>query len=189
MNIRKPTKEYIMRVVRRNWDTYFSDTDPALSKVFKAFPKNKEFSEVLIKVVLLDRLYHVNIFKPYAVARHIVHLSVDKALSEGTIDIVGKIARVKIGSQSKYFYSFATKYCNWHSPNKFFIYDSFVDYILREYKRKFHFMEFSPEDLREYERYHRILLNFMDFFHLDSISKKTLDEFLWLEGKRIKKEL
>jgi len=189
MNIPKPTREYIEKLLKEYRDSYFSPTDGTLSKIFKIFPKNNDIREVLAKVVLLNSLYNTNIFDQYPVAEHITRLSVDKALSEGSTSIIAKIARVKFGHKERYLYSFATKYCSWHFPERFFIYDYFVDCIIWEYKKRFGFGSFFRYELKEYERYHEILLNFVDFFRLVGTSKKKLDEFLWLEGLRISNKL
>lgn len=189
MHIPKPTEEYIERLLKECRDDHFPQTDPALSKVFKIFPKNNDFHEVLVKVVLLNKLYNAYIFDPYPVAKHITNLSIDTALSVGSTSIIGKIAKVRFSHRERYLYSFATKYCSWHFPEKFFMYDNFVDRVIWEYKRRFEFNNFFRYELKEYERYHEILLSFIDFFKLGNISKKKLDEFLWLEGLRISNKL
>lgn len=189
MNIPKPTINYIEELVGRYWEDYFSVTDSGLSKLFKLLPRNDDLSEVLIKVIVLNKLYNTNILNLNRVAEHIAALSIDKALSAGRIDVVQKIATVKFGRKKRHFYSFATKYCSWHFPEHFFIYDSFVDYVLWEYKNKFHFMDFFRYEMKEYESYHKTLTNLITFFGLEGISKKKLDEFLWLKGKRITKQL
>lgn len=185
MNISKPTRNNIERLLKKYKDDYFPITDTTLSKIFKTFPYNRDVHEVLIKVVMLNRLYNTNIIDPYPVAEHITSLSIDEMLSKGVLNIVTKIAEVKFHRKKWHLYSFATKYCSWHFPEKFFIYDSIVDHILWEYKKRYNFASFFRYELKDYERYHDILLNFIDFFELDDISKKRLDEFLWLEGLKV----
>ena len=99
------------------------------------YPKNTKIEEVLIKVAVLNDFYAANIFGVYPVARHIVDLNIDSRLADADLDIVDKIARVD--EKSNRHYSFATKYCSHHYPDKFPIYDSFVSKVLTYFKDEF----------------------------------------------------
>jgi hypothetical protein len=52
---------------------------------------------------------------------------VDSALAAGSPEIFDKIARVTIRGKEHNFFSFATKYCSWHYPEVYPIWDSRVD--------------------------------------------------------------
>ena len=45
--------------------------DPAVKLAFDAWPRNEMFEEILVKVVVLNRLYSTNIYNVYGVAEHI----------------------------------------------------------------------------------------------------------------------
>ncbi|OBB45434.1 hypothetical protein [Mycobacterium sp. 852002-51961_SCH5331710] len=66
------------------------------------------------------------------VATHIVELDVDTRLSGDNMDanLVEEIARVTIRDKVRRNYSFATKYCAFHRPGLYPIYDSLVHDIL-----------------------------------------------------------
>ena len=83
----------------------------------------------------------------------------------------------------KYFYSFATKYCSHHYPEKYAIYDSYVDDVLKYFRNVDCFSEFANEDLRKYERFVEVLREFATFYGLEDYSLKDLDRYLWQLGK------
>ncbi len=62
----------------------------------------------------------------------------------------GHDIRTKMNNKEINFYSFATKYCNWHNKASYAIYDSFVDKVLMAYKRNDKFSTFThPEFVGE----------------------------------------
>ena len=90
-------------------------------------PKNTELLDVLLKVSCLNDFYSTNIYDTHAVAKHITRLHIDGALDRGDLSLVNKIGPVKVGSKTRNFYSFATKYCSHHRPDVYPIYDRYVD--------------------------------------------------------------
>jgi hypothetical protein len=186
MKLEEPTKEHINEVLNKYKEAYLSESDRTLSLIFRTFPKNNNRYEILAKVSILNQLYSTNIFDPYTVAKHIHSLSIDKDLSNGVKNIVEKIANVKFKSTKRYLYSFATKYCSWHYPEKYFMYDRYVESILWEYKKQFKFYNYRRSEIKNYEKFSTVYTNFVHFFGLECFSKKNLDEFLWLESKRFR---
>jgi len=87
--------------------------DPALFKLFKQYPENTDLSQVLLKVVTLNSLYSTLIrvnsqylpadlkYAPtvYDVARHIVELNIDEALSRDDEAVVDSITNVKVSGR------------------------------------------------------------------------------------------
>lgn len=139
---------------------------------------------MLIKVCSLNDFYSTNIFSPFAVAKHIVALKIDEHLSQENLDIVNKIADVKVnGGKNINFYSFATKYCSHHRPKTYPIYDSFVEKILMYFKKKNAFTNFRRPDFKTYPRYHNILSQFRSFYCLNKFDLKQIDKYLWQAGK------
>lgn len=159
--------------------------ESSLKKLFtKTYPLNNELDDVLIKVCALNDFYSTNIFSPFAVAKHIVSLKIDNCLEKDDLDVVNKIAEVKMnGGKIKHFYSFATKYCSHHKPTIYPIYDSYVEKMLLHFKKKDKFSDFSKDDLRNYPSYRRVLMDFRKFYHLESFDLKRIDQYLWQAGK------
>jgi len=162
--------------------------DQAIIKLFEKFSKNKDIKDILLKISVINDLYSTNIFATFEMAKHILSLDIDSALEKGDPEIVNKIAQITISNKKKNFYSFATKYCNWHNQSKYTIYDSFVDKILRGYRDQTNFYDFHNEDLRDYTKFLEILEKFRDYFKLSEFDFKKIDKFLWMYGKEVFKK-
>lgn len=109
----------------------------ALNRLFfELSPKNKDISDILLKVSVLNDFYSTNILKVFPVAKHIQSLQIDDRLKHGDVTLVDDIKRVVISGKTKNFYSFTTKYCSHHKPLDYPIYDSYVDKVLRYYRKK-----------------------------------------------------
>ena len=169
------------------WDSLenYSLQENALNKLFfQTYPQNKDIDDVLIKVSALNDFYSTNIFSPFQVAKHILGLKIDDRLQAGDVMLVNDLAKVAMGNgTTKHFYSFATKYCSHHKPLEFPIYDSYVDKLLRHFKRSDGFASFDNTDLKRYDTFKNVLIQFRNFYNLDKDSLKELDKYLWLLGK------
>ena len=163
-------------------DRRFAVSERAVSLIFSQWPRNSDAGEVLAKVVVINRLYNTNIYDVYAVADRIVSLAIDARLRAGDLGLVDDIARVTVGGKPRVFLSFASKYCAWHEPDRFQIYDSYVDATLWAYQRQFGFADFRREQLREYPTFCAVVDRFRERFNLTSLSRRELDHFLWAEG-------
>lgn len=184
--INEPTPDYILsRLPDFDATPRYSDADRAVGLVFSQWPTNRLIEEVLAKVVTLNTLYSTNIYGVYDVARHIVELNIDGRLTNGDQSLVDDIANVAIGRRTRQVLSFASKYCSWHRPECYQIYDSFVDELLWVYQREFAFATFKRVELRTYSRFIQIVDALVDHFGLQVFSRKDLDKFLWLEGRAI----
>ena len=123
-------------------------------------------------------------------ARHILQLDIDNLLQQGEPDIVTKIStghgiRSKKKNKEINFYSFATKYCNWHNKDAYPIYDSFVGKILIAYRVKDNFSRFDDMDLKDFKRFKEIIADFKNNYTLTRHNLKEIDKFLWIYGKSI----
>jgi hypothetical protein len=161
------------------------DTDKAIGKVLKAFPYNTNFEDVLIKASIINSLYSTNVYAVVKMARHIHSLKIDTAIKKGDMGVVHRIADVEFTTRR--FYSFATKYCHWHNPQEFPIYDSYVDKVLWAYRQqeqdKFQ-PGFARTDMRQYDKFKNILQDFRKAYQL-SVDIKKLDKFLFIYGKEL----
>jgi hypothetical protein len=181
----KPTRDYVSRRIDEfDGDARYYGADRAMALVFTTWPGNAAYEHILVKVILLNRLYSTNICDPYTVANHVEKLSIDRRLASGDSTLIDDLADVKFGKTTRTIYSFATKYCAWHQPDHYQVYDGYVDWLLWEYRRLFGFAQFKRYELRQYQDYLRIAQQFVAGFRLDGFTRKQIDRFLWIEGKR-----
>jgi hypothetical protein len=146
-------------------------------------PENKKIEHVLLKVCALNAFYSTNIFDTYSVAKHILEKDIDPRLSSGDCSLVNEIAKVTIKDKEKNFYSFASKYCSHHEPNKFPIFDYFVEKLLIEHQKRDCFDDFRKGDLKEYKRFVEIIENFKQAYGLQAFTLRDIDIYLWIAGK------
>jgi len=158
--------------------------EDALNRLFfELSPENKNISDILLKVSVLNDFYSTNIFKVFPVAKHIRSLQIDDRLRHGDVTLVDDIKGVEISGKILNFYSFATKYCSHHRPLDYPIYDSYVDEVLRYYRKQDAFAAFRNDDLKNYPRFKSILEEFRSFYQLDKYNLKELDKYIWQLGK------
>ena len=169
----------------------------------KIFELSSSFKEVLLKVTVLNDFYSTNIFDTYNVACHIWNLNNTENLSylfnKGDLDIVNKIADTPILSDPPKrinLYSFATKYCSFHQPEKYPIYDKYVDTALYFFESKLPFYKakennnkykktFTRESLKSYEQFKYVIDIFRENYELEKYKYKEIDQYLWQVGKDI----
>ncbi len=177
----RPTPEYVTSRLPL-FDDY-ADADAALELVFKTWPANTSLPEVLTKVVTLNRLYSTSVFDVHGVAKHLLQLNIDEALRAGDRKLVSRIATFTLSNgKLRNNYSFATKYCAWHNPDAFQIYDSRVDEAMWHYKKHHGFADFRRYDLGDYARFMQIMDQFIEHFGLHAFTRRQIDKFLWIEG-------
>lgn len=183
----KLIEEYIDKF---NKDERYYLADQAIIKLFQKFPENKHLEDILLKISVINDLYSTNIFATFIMAKHIQLLDIDDELQKGNPGIVRKIAlghniRAKKTEREINFYSFATKYCNWHNKDSYPIYDSFVEKILIAYRNKDKFSKFENKELKNFERFKEIITDFKHNYNLASYNLKEIDKFLWIYGKTV----
>ena len=110
---------------------------------FGDFKDNTSIENILIKCSVLNDFYSTNIFKVYPVAVHILDLDIDDRLNRHDPTLVNDIANIVINGKSKYFYSFASKYCSHHDPINYPIYDSYVEKVLKYFRNKDKLIKFA----------------------------------------------
>ena len=177
-----PTQNLVQSYVQR-YDAAQAPVDHALAKLFGLFPENTRIEDVLLKVVALNDLYRTGILATYQVAEHILQLDIDPLLLAGAREAVDRIAHVRLGRKVRNNYSFATKYCAWHNPVAYPIYDSFVDQMLWGYHKQDTFAAFQRQALWDYREFKRVLARFREYYGLSAFSPRDIDKFLWLAGK------
>ena len=161
-----PTPELVKEYVDKfdndnNRSDYFKDS--AIIKLFEKFPNNTELDEVLAKVTLLNAFYSTQILDMdlLNVSRDIVALNIDSSIRGDNIDIdvVNRIAYDDRRLYQRKLYSFASKYCSFHNPERFPIADSYskgmLYYMNNCEDTRFHFFTqgFTQNDLNNYYNY------------------------------------
>ena len=180
-----PCKKEVEKYLKR-WDSLenYVLQESSLNKLFfNTYPENKDIDDILIKASSLNDFYSTNIFSIFSVAKHILSLNIDERLRKGDTTLVNDIANVEINGIRKCFYSFASKYCSHHNPIEYPIYDSYVEKILLYFGKKDVFYDFKKEDLKNYNKYKTILLEFKKFYNIDEYTLKDIDRYLWQLGK------
>ncbi|MBE0682593.1 MAG: hypothetical protein IH589_11830 [Anaerolineales bacterium] len=175
-------------MVRKYIDKFDNDNnlvlvEDVLSELLEKYPSNDVLRNVLIKATVLNSLYSTNIYAIVRTAQSIVRQNIDVDLRGGSLEVVEKIARVEVGGKTRTNYSFASKYCHWHRPEMYPIYDSYVDQLLWAYHVQHQFEDFKQADLRYYPRYKEIIESFRKHYSLTKFGLKDLDKFLWGYGR------
>lgn len=166
-----PQKEFL--------DNWFRET----------FPKNNDLKEVLTKAYMLDSLYLTRSQTKYLdkFAENIIQMEdFEQRLNDGDRKLVNEIAYVEINEQDhKTIYSFTTKYCSFHYPEKYPIYDSNVRRTLMYFKNKI--CKFKGDDLKDYSKFYDVLLKFKERFGLKEFNWIEIDRYLFLKGRELRK--
>ena len=158
--------------------------EDALDKLFfELLPSNEEISDILLKVATLNDFYSTNIFSVYPVAEHILNLKIDERLRQGDVTLVKEIQNVTINGVTRKFYSFSTKYCSHHNPNEYPIYDSYVEKVLKYFRKTDKFFNLKNADLKDYQEFKNIIIAFREYYGLEEFNLKEIDQYLWQLGK------
>lgn len=186
ISIPRPTCNEVERYLHR-WNTTpdLYKPESVLRILFtQTHPYNISIDDIILKTAALNTVYNTYIYSVFPVAQHILSLSIDERLQNGDATLVNEVMRVIYEDGKKVeHYSFATKYCSFHNPDAFPIYDSYVDKILLYYRDKMSFSTFRNSDLKDYPTFKRILADFRAYFGLDKYSAKQIDQYLWQFGK------
>ena len=162
--------------------------DAALRILFETMPRNADVGEVAVKLAAINGLYSTNIFAVVQVASHIASLGIDTVLSGPEVDpdLIERIACVSINGKRRRNYSFATKYCAFHRPNLYPIYDSLVQDVLNSLLRQGEtFDSFAPGERwnADYGVWYRSVSNFRTHYDLETFSVRDIDKYLWMLAK------
>jgi hypothetical protein len=149
-----------------------------ITSMIREFPRHDDLETILCKVKVVNTLYNTNIIAVRKLAKHIMEQAPDKAMAQGDEGIINKIAVRDAGRNN---YSFATKYCSWHQPSIFRMYDSRVEICLRKYSEQPGFPDerITYASLRDYVIFSSKMNIFQDMYGLKAISFKDVDKFLY----------
>lgn len=183
-----PSPDQVRKYLARWREGDNEKIDSALRTTFGAMPENTDIGAVGVKVAALNSLYATGILGVLQVARHIVSMDIDAALTQPDMkrDVIERIARVTFGGKIRRNYSFATKYCSFHRPDLYPIYDSLVAEVLNKLlKQGETFDDFAPgEHWRDdYAVWDRSISRFRTHYGLEEFSIREIDKYLWTLGK------
>jgi len=189
--LEKPTAEAVA-AAGEAFDKENRLIERALNELFTQFPKNTDTAHVLLKVIALNELYSTqiplyskSIPSVWELVHHIVELKIDPALDLGSLDLVYNIAKTESRGKIRFNYSFATKYCSWHRPDFYPIYDWHVDEYLWEIKNRGWIGRFKRQELKIYARVKEIVSEFRDRYDLGNFNFKQIDKFMYYEGGKL----
>ena len=167
--------------------------EEALRELFGQYPHNTSPAQVLLKVTTLNTLYSTQI--PlyseriptiFDVVEHIVNLGIDSDLERGDDGLVNRISKMEFPPKAiRYNYSFATKYCSWHNPSAYPIYDSRAYEYLRHLMRHECLDRFPENDWGVYPKFKRMIEGFQERYRLGNFTFKEIDKFLFLQGSML----
>lgn len=189
MPLPTPTPDLVKQAVDSfDADPYTALAESAIHQLVDHFPRNDYASQVVLKVVVINQLYsaRVDAIHIEPLSHHIANSTIDELLVIGSPDAVSKMSNCS--AYSKRYYSFATKYCNWHKPAMYPMYDYNVDECLWSYRKQDKFAEFRRNELEDcgnYGRFVEIVDTFRRKYGLEQFDFKALDKFLWITGDRI----
>lgn len=175
----------------RQFDEQNGVMEQALTELFGRYPRNNSNPHILLKVTALNALYSTRVLALGDMARHICEhgKEVDSALALGSPEIVDTIARVTISSTGKERcnYSFASKYCSWHKPDSYPIWDSRVNAYLTWLKKRPSggFILNTPDSWTHYREFVDVINNLCKAYKLGTLSFKQVDKFLYTEGEKL----
>jgi hypothetical protein len=185
----RPTVE-LAKAEGNAFDQEYWLTEEALAQLRAQFPRNTDLRHVLLKVVVLNRLYHAMVrdIDVEAVAKHIVQLANDKhldqLLDQSCLDAVFLICDCP---GLKDYTCFSSKFCIWHNPDAYPIYDRNVRACLGAYGKQDGFATFRQEDLFYYKKLVEIVRAFRNYYGLSCFNFKELDKFMYRSGEQILK--
>ena len=166
----------------------YANADLAVNWTFESAKENTRIDRVLAKVCVLNTLYATSVYDIVRMASHIVSIKeLDTLMEKGdhrSVDLIraGHGIRSKSGDDRD-FYSFATKYCHFHNPECFPMWDRLVSELLYTWNKAMAWYPKSThEGLREYGRFHAIVTKAKG--EIDRrLSYKRFDMGLWIIGK------
>lgn len=171
-------------------DKKIAAQERALTKLFtETYPRNSDESEIIIKVSALNTLYSTQLRKYlFAVVSHIKNLDIDDRLLAGDITLIDDIIQTPVDNGKVYrCYSFTTKYCSFHRPDIYPIYDSYVNKVLVYLQKRDSFAEDMVIDNKNYASYVEAIRRFKEYYNLQQFSLKEVDKYLWKLGYELVK--
>lgn len=182
----QPSVEEVQRYIEQwNGLENYVNQERALAYLFTELcPANERLEQILLKIAALNDFYSTNIFSVHTVAQHFMSINIDTRLQREDDTLVDDLSWVTMSDGKKrHFFSFATKFCSHHKPLAYPIYDNYVGNVLKYFRRRDKFSEFSNKDLTHYPTFKQIVSDFREHYGLVQFNFKQIDRYLWQLGK------
>lgn len=170
-----------------------------LQHLVTEYPDHTVPEAVDLKAKLLNLFYSTGIQAMNVMVNKILGVAnIDSRLENGDLNLVADIAEIQLSDGKKrYNYSFATKYCALHQPDKYPIYDSIVAnvllYLLKNNKIPPYTLRGKKQaendtckNVGEYEKalhdypyYVNVYDSFCKAYNLSSLSYRDVDFYIW----------
>ena len=189
MHYSNPISEIIEEYfdIFRGQGGYFVEDNRALN-YFQINPMNHDLQDVLLKVREIRDVELISNEAEDAMVEHIVNLNIDGDLELTDNKLVMDIARMDFRGETRFFYSFATRYCCYHHPELYPIYDFLIEQFLKLYYKRTNGVVIEDHQLFHYTSFRHLMREYLDAFHLPLNSYWELDKFIWAYGKHIIEE-
>ena len=172
----------------RGQEGYFVEDNRALH-YFQINPTNTELQDVLLKVREIRDEDLIGQEAEDAMVAHIVSLNIDANLQSKDHQIVMDIASLEFRGQPRFYYAFATRYCCYHHPEIYPIYDLLIEQFLRLHYKRINGTAIEDQQLLEYTAFKILMEEYLNASHLPLSNYWELDKFIWTYGQQIIKEL
>ena len=172
--------------------------EEVLQNLVKKYPDHSIKEAVETKVKLLNLFYSTGIQAVNVAAQQILSIEdIDIRLRRGDHTLVHDIAKVNLSNnKTRNNYSFATKYCAYHKPRLYPIYDSIVAKVFIrlfekgllpkfKYSRKYSDEPYTftkkdfAEKLKDYKFFCYIYVYFRKEYDLRGLTFRQIDSYLW----------
>jgi hypothetical protein len=108
-------------------------------------------------------------------------------LNQPVVDsgLIETVANVTLNGKTRRNYSFATKYCSFHRPDLYPIYDNLVRRLLNTFLEQEQFDTFAPGEhwASDYLVWTRSITKFRNHFGLQDFPLRDIDKYLWQLAK------
>jgi len=176
--------------------------DDFMKQVFKDHPSHRRLYDVAVKVIAVAQVYKATVYDHSKMAHHICRLKNLKSMisdGEGAAVEAVRFGHGIIWEKSRKeidFYSFSTKYCHWSNPNRYPMYDQYVQRAVREIRERTSYDFAKGDFFKDYIAF-RGQLDMLKFIIISPFYRKSswgygykeLDEALWVYGRYLKGNL
>ena len=182
-----------------NGDPVYTLNKDSLDDLFVKYPNNSTNINkigIRVKSITLNECYSTRIksIDLVKLPDWICNIpNIDKRITSGDFSVVNEIAASKSvgGVTTQDVYSFASKYCHFHNPDAYPIFDSYVSDMLCQLQKEEDFYrkqlgvnkKFTQTDLKDYSKFNEVRQAFVNYYNLNHYSILDIDKFLWRAGK------
>lgn len=171
-----------------NWKS----ADAIIKGYIDANKANRDLHTIAIKVVLINSLYYAGVLAPLKMAIHIKELAYKKGLddliSKGNPEAVDLISNIRVTEKKTIkCLSFATKYCHFHNPTAYPMFDIYVYNLIKKINGREEKLAVKNTNLKNYSDFYKAVVNLIEKANFEKDFNK-IDKYLWLCGQKISKD-